>query len=391
MTRSRLRSAIARLLPLLGIVLLALLLAACAAPSGASPSGQRRRDGHADTGGGHPARAGQVRARPDLADRLAVHAALPDVLHPAGPPRPALRQHRDRDHRADGRAAGPDDAALPAPDRVVQADAAPRAGAQGDPETLQERPGQGPGRPAAALQGARHQPALGLPAHPARDAAAHPALQRLQRRPQQLQPPGDADRRRPDDRRPALLGGADVQRGRARDPVPGSDRVQHQLEPAARGLLPRPDRDQRPRPGRRRADVPPVADEPAVGRRGRPERPEPADPAPDGRDLPADLHRPTERPGRPASSSTSSSRRPSRSSSSTCSPAGAGCSRSSAGSRHSPSATRHDSRSRFRRPSIPGPGRPRRPSAARAGKAAAVDKTIRHKERGRQGRRGRRR
>ena len=39
MTPSRLRSGITRLLPLLGILLLALLLAACAAPCGASPSG----------------------------------------------------------------------------------------------------------------------------------------------------------------------------------------------------------------------------------------------------------------------------------------------------------------------------------------------------------------
>jgi membrane protein insertase Oxa1/YidC/SpoIIIJ len=38
-TPSRLRSGITRVLPLLGIVLLALILAACAAPSGASPSG----------------------------------------------------------------------------------------------------------------------------------------------------------------------------------------------------------------------------------------------------------------------------------------------------------------------------------------------------------------
>ena len=46
--------------------------------------------------------------------------------------------------------------------------------------------------------------------------------------PQQLQPPGDADRRRPDDRRPALLGDADVR--------PGTGHVIPCLDPIAFGI-----------------------------------------------------------------------------------------------------------------------------------------------------------
>ena len=173
MTLPRLRSSLVRLLPLLAIVAVALLVAACAGGPAGLARCERRRAVTPDAAGGDPARAGPP-DRPVQPARLAVHPDLPGLLHPPRRPRQADRQHRDRDHPDDDHHPDHPDPGLPPPDGVDEADPDARARGQGDPAPLQGRPAEAAGGPAPALRRARDQPAVGLPAGHPPDLPADP-------------------------------------------------------------------------------------------------------------------------------------------------------------------------------------------------------------------------
>ena len=80
--------------------------------------------------------------------------------------------------------------------QTVSTQADPDAGArgQGDPAPLQGRPDQAAGGPAPALRRARHQPGRRLPAGDPPDLPADPDVLGLQPGPPELQPAGDARR-----------------------------------------------------------------------------------------------------------------------------------------------------------------------------------------------------
>ncbi len=154
----------------------------------------RRPIHHGDaTSAPHPRRAGR---RPDVASRLDLQPHLPGALHPPRLARADHGRHRDRDHHHDPDRARSPDPALPPPDRLDEADAADPTGAQGAAEALQGRPGQVQPGPDGALQGARRQPRLGLPADAAPAAAAPDHLPGDQPGPDQPGPDGHAHRLR---------------------------------------------------------------------------------------------------------------------------------------------------------------------------------------------------
>ena len=167
---------------------------------GARGLGRARRFRIAAADGHSPpaARARLAGCRPAQLPRLGVHADLQgDVHHPGRrlrllrsarlPGRDRHRHHRPDAHRSDG---GPPPGSKAA--RLPAAHAAAAARDQGDPAALQGRPDEGARRPAGALQGTRHQPAVGLLSAAAPDAAPVHHVLGHPERPDQPEPDGDA-------------------------------------------------------------------------------------------------------------------------------------------------------------------------------------------------------
>ncbi len=174
------------------VVAIVLLVVACAAPE-TSP-GASGAPAHRDAEPGSDAASSRKPGgEPGRPARLAVHADLPAAVHPARRPRPGGQQHCDRDRPADDHHPDRPHPALPAADRVAEADAARPARAQGAPEALQGRSAEGHRGATALLRRARDQPGIGLPAHHPPVRAAHPDVLGHQRRSHEHRPERDAE------------------------------------------------------------------------------------------------------------------------------------------------------------------------------------------------------
>ena len=210
---------LARLAPILFLVGIALVVAACIPGTNVGVGAGRLADPQPGA-----APAGLARREPDRPPVLAVHADLPGAVHRARVLRPdhadlhARGQHRRRDHPADGADPGARGPALPPPARLDPADAAHPARGQGAPAQVQGRPRQAAGGHPGVLPPARDQPGRRLPAdHPA-VRAPDPDVLGHQPGPHELRPERDVARLRvqpvPGHRVPDR---ARVQLGRPRD------------------------------------------------------------------------------------------------------------------------------------------------------------------------------